>query len=192
MSARATRQPLSPPTGWWGALLFVATEATIFGSLIGTYFYLRFQTKVWPPAGIEPPSVLEPVILTAALVSTTVPIVGAVRAARAGLAGRARALFALAVVIQAAYLAIQAHLFLRDLRDIPADSTSYAAIYHTLLGTHHLHVAIGLLLELWLLARLAGGLTPYRVTATRVVGMYWLFVNAMAVFVLLTQISPSL
>jgi heme/copper-type cytochrome/quinol oxidase subunit 3 len=192
MSARATRQPLSPPTGWWGALLFVATEATIFGSLIGTYFYLRFQTKVWPPAGIESPSVLEPMILTAALVATTVPIVGAVRAARAGLAGRARALFALAFVIQAAYLAIQAHLFLRDLRDIPADSTSYAAIYHTLLGTHHLHVAIGLLLELWLLARLAGGLTPYRVTATRVVGMYWLFVNAMAVFVLLTQISPSL
>ena len=192
MSARATRQPLSPPSGWWGALLFIATEATIFGSLIATYFYLRFQTKAWPPAGIEAPSALEPAILTAALVATTVPVVGGVRAARAGAAGRAQALVGVAFGIQAAYLAIQAHLFLRDLRDIPADSSSYAAIYHTLLGTHHLHVAIGLLLELWLIARLFGGLTPYRVTAARVVGMYWVFVNAMAVFVLFTQISPSL
>jgi heme/copper-type cytochrome/quinol oxidase subunit 3 len=192
MSARATRQPLSPPSGWWGAVLFVATEATVFVALIVTYFYLRLQTTVWPPAGTERPAVLVPLVLTAVLVSTSVPIVGAARAARAGLAARTRALVAAALVVQAAYLAVQAHVFLRDLRHVPAGSSAYAAIYHTLLGTHHLHVALGILFELWLLARLLGGLTPHRITAVRVVAIYWLFVNAMAVLVLFTQISPSL
>ena len=49
----------------------------------------------------------------------------------------------------------------------------------------------GLLLEAWLLARLLGGLTNYRVTAARGITWYWHFVNLMALFVVGTQLSPS-
>ena len=73
-----------------------------------------------------------------------------------------------------------------------APGTPDASIYHTLLGTHHAHVAIGLLLNLWVLARLLGGLTNYRVVTVRVVSLYWYFVNLLAVCVVFTQISPSL
>ena len=55
-----------------------------------------------------------------------------------------------------------------------------------------MHVLIGILLCVWLLARLRSGFTGYRVTAVRVVALYWYFVNAVAILVVLTQISPSL
>jgi heme/copper-type cytochrome/quinol oxidase subunit 3 len=61
-----------------------------------------------------------------------------------------------------------------------------------MLAVHHLHVLVGILLIGWLLVRLLWGLTNYRLTAVRVVALYWYFVIAMAVLVVLTQLSPSL
>jgi heme/copper-type cytochrome/quinol oxidase subunit 3 len=52
-------------------------------------------------------------------------------------------------------------------------------------------VALGLLLDLWLLVRLAGGLTEYRLNALRATALYWYVVAAVAVAVVLTQVSPS-
>jgi heme/copper-type cytochrome/quinol oxidase subunit 3 len=40
------------PNGWWGMAIFVASEATLFGTLVGTYLYLDGQTRRWPPAGV--------------------------------------------------------------------------------------------------------------------------------------------
>ena len=70
--------------------------------------------------------------------------------------------------------------------------SSYASIYVTLVGADHAHVFVGLLLDLWLLARLAIGLTNYRLVGLRVVTFYWHFVNVLTVAVVLTQLSPSL
>ena len=181
----------SLPNGVWGAILLIATEATLFGTLFATYFYLRFKTPQWPPAGIEPPSVTLPLVLTGILVCTSGPLFLASRAARAG---RVRATWLLlfgALAVQAAYLGVQIHLFGNDLDKFTPDHSAYASIYFTLLGTHHFHVVVGILLEAWLLARLVGGLTDYRVVGVRAVSWYWHFVNLMALFVVGTQLSPS-
>src|ERR671930_2373052 len=69
----AARQRRSLPLGWWGVALLVATETAFFGTLIASYFYLRFRASQWPPPGIEPPDVTAPLILTGALVATSVP-----------------------------------------------------------------------------------------------------------------------
>ncbi len=37
------------PSGWWGMALFLCAEATLFGILIATYFYLDFDARSWPP-----------------------------------------------------------------------------------------------------------------------------------------------
>jgi heme/copper-type cytochrome/quinol oxidase subunit 3 len=58
--------------------------------------------------------------------------------------------------------------------------------------THHIHVLIGILLNLWIMFRLTGGLTAYRLTGVRAIALYWYFVNVAAVAVVLTQLSPSL
>ena len=180
------------PNGWWGIALFVATEATLFGTLIGSYFYLRFNTLQWPPPGVPEPKVALPVVLTGVLLATSLPLQAAVSAAHAAHRLRAWCLVALALFVQTGYFAMQVHLFADDLGKVRPQGSSYASIYVTLVGADHAHVLVGLLLDLWLLARLATGLTNYRLVGLRVVTFYWHFVNVLTVAVVLTQLSPSL
>ena len=189
---RARPQPVAHPNGWWGMAIFVASEATLFGALLGTYYYLRFKAVHWPPPGVPEPKVLVPLILTAVLVSSSVPMQLAFRAARAGAAARAQLALLVALVLQGTYFGLQVHLFLSDLAKFSPSDSAYGSIYFTLVGAHHAHVAAGLLLDVWLLLRLASGLTRYRLTALWAATFYWHFVNALAVLVVLTQVSPAL
>jgi len=172
--------------------LFVATEATLFGTIFGTYVYLRSQSIEWPPPGTPEPKALWPLLLTASLVATSFPLRGALRSVRAGHAGRARAATLLALLVQTGYLAAQLTLFAHDLDLFPPDTSAYASIYFTMLGAHAAHVAAGILLELWLLVRLAGGLTRYRLVAVQVTVFYWVCVNVLAAITLAVQLSPRL
>jgi heme/copper-type cytochrome/quinol oxidase subunit 3 len=191
-AGRVARQRQALPNGWWAMALVVATEFTLFASLIATYFYLRFRSGSWPPAGIDPPSVTLPLVLTGILVLACMPMLGAVRASRSGRTWHAWGLIALALAVQGAYLGLQIHLFVGDIDGFSPTATAYGSIYFTLLGVHHAHVAVGLLLDAWLLAVLPFGLTNYRSIAIRVIALYWYFVAATAVLVVFTQLYPSL
>lgn len=172
--------------------LLIAAEATFFGCLIAAYFYLRFNGGEWPPAGIEDPAVAAPLLLTGGLLASCAPLLAAGRAAGEGLARRALLLVAATTAMQAAYLGFQIDLFSADLGDVDPTRSAYGSAYLTLLGAHHAHVALGLLLDAWLLAKLLGGLTEYRLKALRAVTLYWCFVALVAVPIVLTQLSPSL
>lgn len=180
------------PNAWWGVALLIATEAALLLCLIATYFYLRSKNAHWPPPGIEKPKVLEPVLLTAGLVATSIPIALASGAARRGRVVSTRALLAGAWAIQAAYLGIQIHELLSDIDKVHATATAYGSIYLTMLAAHHLHVVVGLALSAGMLVRLIGGINAYRAVGVRAIALYWHFVNAMAILVVLTQISPRL
>jgi cytochrome c oxidase subunit I+III len=179
------------PNGWWGMAIFLSSEAALFGSLIGTYFYLRFTSPQWPQGGIAAPSVALPIALTALLVASVLPMAGAVAAAGRGRRVAAWWLVALAFVMQAGYLAAQIVSYVSDLDTFTPSTNAYGSIYFTLLGAHHLHVIAGLLLSGWLLVRLAGGLTSYRLVGVRAVALYWYVVAALAIVVTATQVSPS-
>jgi len=191
-AARIDRSRAAKPNGWWGMAVFVATEATLFGTLVGTYFYLEFTNPQWPPPGIPDPKVLAPLLLTAALVATSVPVQVAYSAARRDRVRLAQLALVVALVVQAVYLALQLHLFLDDLDTFSPNASAYASIYFTLVGAHHFHVVVGMLLEAWLVVRLVTGLTRYRLVGLQATAFYWHFVNVLAVVVLLTQISPAL
>jgi heme/copper-type cytochrome/quinol oxidase subunit 3 len=181
-----------PSLGWWGMALFVAAEATLFGVLVATYFYLRFKNLEWPPQGIPEPKLGVPLVLLGVLLVASVPMQLALRAANARRLGAARLLLGLASIVQAGYFAMQVHEYAGDLgRFAPADH-AYASIYYTLLGADHAHVALGLLLDLWLLAKLARGLTRYRLNALSAITFYWHAVNVLTIAVTLTILSPSL
>lgn len=186
------RRRVAQPNGWWGMALLIATEATLFGCLIAAYFYLRFNGGEWPPQGIPKPSVTAPLILTGGLVASAAPMLGAYLAARRGRAGPAWLLLALATAIQGTYLGFQIELYAADLREFSPTDSAYGSAYFTLLGTHHAHVGVGLAFNAFLLAKLLGGLTNYRLIGLRAVALYWYFVAAVAVAVVLTQLSPSL
>jgi heme/copper-type cytochrome/quinol oxidase subunit 3 len=192
-AALVARRRRSPPNGVWGMFLFLCSEITIFGTLISTYFYLESDAKAWPPAGIKPPSATDPVIATVVLLLTSIPMFLAARAARRGARPAVLGLVGLALIVQCCYLAAQILLFRHDLNQFRPQDTAYGSIYFTLLATHHAHVLLGLLLNAVVLAYVAlRGLTNYWLIAVRNLAIYWYVVNAIAVLVLLTQLSPSL
>ena len=194
MSAAAPTAParVAKPNGWWGMAVFVATEATLFGTIFGTYFYLRFHTTNWPPRGLPEPALTAPLILTAVLVATSIPMQLASLAAQAGRAAATRALLALAMVVQATYFGIQVHLFLDDLDKFSPSGSAYGSIYFTMLGAHHAHVAFGVLIVLFLVLRLGRGLTRYRTVGVQSAAFYWHFVNVLALCVAATQVYAAL
>jgi heme/copper-type cytochrome/quinol oxidase subunit 3 len=126
------------------------------------------------------------------LLVSTLPMFGTVRAATAGRVKAAWWLLAIAAAIQATYLGLQINLFADDFNKFSPSESAYGSIYFAMVGIHHAHVAIGLALDAWLLGRLLGGLTHYRLLALRVIAIYWYFVAAIAVPVVLTQLYPSL
>ena len=180
------------PNGWWGMVVFVASEVTLFGTLIGSYFDLRFRTPEWPPQGVPDPKLALPLILLAALVATSIPVQLGTVFARRGRAVGAQLAFVVAIAVQAAYFGLQTHLFADDLSHFSPRDSAYGSIYYTLIGTHHLHVLVGMLLELWLVLRLFGGVTRYREVGVRATAFYWHAVNVLAVAVTIVQLSPSL
>ena len=183
--------PRALPNGWWGMAVFVAGEATLFGCLVGSYFYLRLQSVHWPQGGIEPKDPLLPLVLVGVLVATSLPLQLARRAGARGRGRIALVLIAVALAVQATYFALELHDFRSDLALFAPQQNAYASIYYTLLGADHAHVAVGLLLSLWLVLRLPGGLTSYRLNGLRAVVLYWHAVNAITLVVAAVILSPN-
>jgi heme/copper-type cytochrome/quinol oxidase subunit 3 len=172
-----------PSVAFWGMAMLVASEATLFGTFIGSYYYLRFTTPHWPPPGTPEPRVVVPLILVGTLATTSLPMQLAANAVRRGRLWATRALLMLALVVQCGYLAYEVHDYVDQLHRSTPQDNAYGSIYYTLLGADHAHVAIGILLVVWLLWKLARGLTMYRLNATHVVAFYWHAVNLLTLIV---------
>ena len=181
-----------PSRAWWGMAMFVASETALFSMMIGSYFLLRFKNLHWPPSGIPEPKVVVPLVLLGVLLATSAPMQLAVAAGRAGRVGRARGFVLLALVVQAGYFAMQVHEYAGDLSRFAPQEHAYASAYYTLLGADHAHVAVGLLFDVWLLAKLVRGLTTYRLRALTAIAFYWHAVNAITLAVTLTILSAKL
>jgi len=192
MNAIPHVQRVAKPNGWWGMAVFIATEATLFGTLIGSYYDLRFNATQWPPAGVPDPKVTLPLILLAVLVATSLPVQLASNLTRAGRLGGARLALLLALVLQCGYLGMQIHLYVDDVHRFTPQGSSYGSIYFTLVGAHHAHVFVGILLEAWFLLRLLGGVNAYRARGVQATAFYWHAVNVLAVAATIVQLSPSL
>jgi heme/copper-type cytochrome/quinol oxidase subunit 3 len=171
MSAVAVRG--SQPRGWWGTALFVLTEATLLGTIFGTWFFLRYKAPEWPPPGEPRPELWSPLILALALATTSLLM-----------ARRSRRALALAVLIQAGYLGVSLYVYVRDLHDDPPHESAYASIRHLMVGAGHFHVMVGIVVNLFLLAKLADGrITPYRAAGLRGAALYWHFVNVLTLVI---------
>jgi heme/copper-type cytochrome/quinol oxidase subunit 3 len=173
-------------------VILIASEATLFGAFIGTYFYLRFRAPTWPPDGIPEPRVVVPLIMVGVLLASSIPMQHASRAAQARRLGATRLFVLAALVLQAGYFAWAVHDFNDQLKTFPIQRDAYSSIYYVLLGADHAHVALGILFSLWLLWKLTRGLTTYRVHATQAIAWYWHAVNVLTLVVILTLTSAAI
>jgi cytochrome c oxidase subunit 3 len=179
----------SLPAAVWGMVVLIVSESMLFACFIAAYFYLRFHNVEWPPPGIPKPDLAVPLILLAVLVTTSLPMQLASRAVRAGRLGATRLLLVWALVVQSGYFAYELHDYIDKRHQFDATSGAYGSIYFTLLGADHAHVLLGILFVLWLLWKLAWGVTTYRANAVQAVAWYWHAVNVITVAVVGTILS---
>ena len=71
-TARLRRSERS--NGWWGMLIFLAAEATLFGTIVGSYFYLRLNTTRLAAARHPRAESLAPVAADRAAADATMPL----------------------------------------------------------------------------------------------------------------------
>jgi cytochrome c oxidase subunit III len=199
MSASAFPEPVwtqqeRKPLGWWGMLLLVATEATLFGVLVAAYFYIRFKTPQWPPPGEPLPKILLPCILTGVLLLSSVPMTIASRASGASRLRTMRAGLFFVFLLQIAYAVLQLRQFQVDWRHSRPSDDAYASLYYTLTGLHWAHVLVGVLIVLWVQMQLwRVSYRPERGVAVQVAALYVHFVNVLALVILLAvYLSPHL
>ena len=178
--------------GWWGMVVFVATEATLFGTLAGTYLYLRFQNAHWPPPQLPKPPVLTPTLLTAALVSTSIAMHVASRAVTEARRATAWRALVVAFAVQLVYLVWQLHDYVDLVHVYRPQASAWASVFLTLLAADHAHVALGVLLSAWFVLRLRTRLTHYRAVGMQATAFYWHAVNVITLVVLAIQLSPYL
>jgi len=181
-----------PSVAFWGMAMLIASEATLFVTFIGSYYYLRFESEHWPPPGTPEPRVVVPLIMVGILLTSSLPMHLAAGAARRGRLWATRAFLLWALLVQCGYLGWAIHDYLDQLQRSTPQDNAYSSIYYLLLGADHVHVAGGILLVVWLLWKLLRGLTMYRLNAVQAVAFYWHAVNLLTLIVIGVLLSPHL
>lgn len=182
--------------GWWGMVWLIGTEATLFAVLLASYFYLRFRDgRAWPPDDIAAPELGLPLVMTAILWSSSIPVHFAERAIKGGDQGRLRAGLAAGFVLGATFLGMTLGVEWPEVHDEFGPTTNvYGSLFFTITGFHAAHVLVGLLFNLWTQARAwQGAFDEERHLTVQNFTMYWHFVDVVWAFVLATiYISPNL
>ena len=186
---RALSRRRGLPTAWWGMMIFIASEATLFArssAATSTCASTRSRGRrgACPSRGCSSRSCSRSCSRRRACRCSS-------RRARraAGRVAAARLLVVAALVVQSAYLAYEIHDYRDQLHASGITRDAYSSIYYTLLGADHAHVALGILFDVWLLAKLARGLTTYRANATQAIAWYWHAVNLATLVVIATLLS---
>lgn len=130
---------------WWGNVLMIVIETTMFGTLVASYFYLKQNFREWPPPRTEPPSWLDPLpdvwtgaTCLALLLLSCVPMYLADRAARRE-SESTKLWTLLALAFGAA--AIGVRFFEFGGMHVRWDANAYGSVVWTVLGFHLFHLA---------------------------------------------------
>ena len=156
--------------GWAGAIIFLLVDASIFASLVYSYFYLWTVAEVWPPAGYrlvaDAPALIGGLLVLASLPAAVVAHHGAnAGQPRLALIGLGSTVALLAAMLAAGSLAYLAFPF-------AIQSHAYAAVVSSLAICLALHALLAIGAAGFAIARtLAVGMTRERSLAVRVAAL---------------------
>ena len=172
---------------WWGTVLFLATEFATFGAGFFYYFYIR--AGPWPPG--ELPDLLTSLVLvnTAILLTSSLTLHVAHGAVRRSDRGKFTAYLVATVALGAVFLAGQAWEYYQLLVEegYTVATGSYSSAFFGLTGLHGLHVAFGVLgLAVLAVRALSGEYSAEHHTSVTTVSLYWHFVDAVWIFLVMT------
>jgi cytochrome c oxidase subunit III len=158
-----------------GMVFFLISEAFLFGSLFWTYYYLRAETAVWPPAGVELNLTLAG-LNTFFLLASSVSIWWAGGQIRKGNEKGLAIGLIITMLLGATFLGITISEWLHE--SFRPWTNAYGSIFYTLTGFHALHVFGGFMLMLILLTRtLRHRFSSGKFLAVEIGSLYWHYVD---------------
>ncbi len=167
-----------------GLVLFLISEAFLFGSLFWTYYYLRASNTVWPPAGVQLDMLLAS-INTFILLSSSGVIWWAGRSIRQGRKNGLALGLTITIILGITFLGIT--IFEWTHENFRPWTSAYGSIFYTLTGFHAFHVFGGVLLLSSLLTRtLKNRITATNFRAVDIGSLYWHYVDFIWIIVFST------
>jgi heme/copper-type cytochrome/quinol oxidase subunit 3 len=176
---------------WWGNLMMIVIEGTLFALTIVTYYYISLSYDQFPPARTLDPDLLWGTLNVLLLLLSIIPGFLAQRAAERDNAPRLMLMLGLIILAGLGGIALRVfefhHLHCRW------DSTAYGSVIWTLLGMHtfHLIAATGesILLFIWCLFK---GMDKKHRLDLEVNSAYWYFMTgSFAVIYVVIYWSPK-
>lgn len=173
--------PYAIPSRKFTMWLFIISDAVTFGAFLFAYGYLRVATPNWTRP-FESGSVINVILMTIVLITSSLTMLGAVDAAKAGDKGKAMRFLYSTMALGAIF----ALLHIREWfglfgRGITLGSGLFGQTFFTITGLHLLHVTGGVVALLVVALKFSRGkLTPSHIETT---GLYWHFVDLVWMFV---------
>ncbi|OBZ15661.1 MULTISPECIES: cytochrome o ubiquinol oxidase subunit III [Bacillales] len=167
--------------GFW---LFLITDVILFGTLFATYVVLRLNTD-GGPTGAE---LLE---MNGIIISTFILLTSSFTSGIAVLEmnkGNKRGLIlwlAITAVLGASFVFLEVNEFMHLVHEGATIGTSaYWSAFFVLVGTHGLHVSLGLVWMVALILQLSRrGITPVTKRKVNIISLYWHFLDVVWIFV---------
>ncbi len=167
--------------GFW---VYLMTDCVLFAGLFATYAVLRDNT-FGGPAGYQIFNMPEVLVETLVLLMSSFTCGLGVLAARSNRTSQVLGWFAATFVLGLVFLTIE----LTDFQSLVTQGNSWTrsgflSAYFTLVGTHGLHITIGLLWMAVLVVRiLKTGLTRGNVRRLTLLSLFWHFLDLVWIFI---------
>ncbi len=177
-------------------VIFICSEAALFGGLFGGYLYNMFPAPQWPPAntpaGVPPLGVA--LVLTVFLLSSSATIQMAETKLEKGEMGGFKGWLLFTMTLGALFLAGQANEWSKLIGEgFTVSTNAYGTFFYTVTGVHGSHVLVGVILQFFiLLLALRNKISSRRQTIVKACGYYWHFVDGIWLVVLsLIYVLPN-
>lgn len=161
--------------------LFIISDAVTFGAFLFSYGYIRVSAANWVRP-FESASVINVIVMTVVLITSSLTMLGAVDASKAGDKAKAMRFLYSTMALGALFAALHLREWFQLFgRGITLSSGLFGQTFFTITGLHLLHVISGVIALLVVSTKYSSGrLTPGHVEST---GLYWHFVDLVWMFV---------
>ena len=169
-----------------GMLLFIGSEAMLFGAFFAALFFVRVVNEAphWPPTGYHLPifvAAMNTIVLVTSSFTMHWSLASIKRNNRVGMIAG----LSLTVLMGITFVGTQIREYSR-IGFAPGDN-AFASTFYGLTGLHGFHVIIGLLLLMFALVRgLRGHYSAEHHHGLEIPGIYWHFVDVMWIIVFIT------
>ncbi|WP_042220638.1 cytochrome aa3 quinol oxidase subunit III [Oceanobacillus manasiensis] len=167
--------------GFW---IFIGAEVMLFGTLFASYFTLEGRHGSGP-SGAEIFEIAPVLFETILLLTSSFTVGLAIHAMRLNNKKAMMTFFIITLVLGLAFLSVEIYEFTHYIHEGAGLTVSaFSSALLTTLGTHGLHVTLGLFWGIFILIQVAKrGFTPETANKSFIFSLYWHFLDVVWIFI---------